>query len=493
MSVLAFDLGASSGRAAVGTFDGRILAVEEIHRFPNDPVWAGDRLHLDILRLLHEVKQGILAAHRASADPVESFGIDSWGLDFGLLDEADALIANPRHHRDAGDPAATEQVLAAAPRQELYARTGIQILPMNTLFQMVALARANPSALARAKTLLQIPDLIRFFLTGEQSSEYTNATTTQCIALATGDWDRALLHRLGLPTEILRPIVRAPLAAGELRPSVRDELGLPAVRAVVVAEHDTASAVAAVPAEGEFAYLSCGTWSLLGTELTEPILDERAMAWNFSNEGGLAGTIRFLKNIAGLWLVESCRRIWRAEGPLPSHAEMEAAILAAPPFTAFIDPDDPAFLNPSSMPDAIQSYCQATDQPSLGDRGSILRCVHESLALKYRLVFDRLEELTGRRFSGLHLVGGGTLNSLLCQFTANALGRPVWAGPTEATTIGNILVQLMAAGRIGSLREAREIVRASFPIRTYEPHDGDGWPDAYGRFAALIAAQEGRQ
>lgn len=482
MSLLAIDLGGSSGKVSLGRFDGERLTVDEVHRFPNDPVWVGERFHWDILRIYHETKQGFRVA-RAKGE-VESFGIDSWGLDFGLLDANDELVGNPYHYRDPHHLPAMERALARVPREEIFARTGTQFHPINTLYQLVALA--GSPALEGARTLLQIPDLLRFFLTGERTSEYTNATTTQCIAIATGDWDRELLARLDLPTQILQPVVRGPVPAGALRPAVQAELELPGVPAVVVGQHDTASAVAAVPATGEFAYVSCGTWALLGTEVTTPVVSDEALAWNFTNEGGLFGTYRLLKNIMGLWLVESCRRAWTTGGEAPSFERMRAELLAAPAFGSLIDPDALEFLNPVSMPAAIQSWCGKNGQPCPADRGAILRTIHESLALKFRYVLERTERLSGRRFGGMHLVGGGANNAVLCQFTANAIGRPVWAGPVEATTIGNLIAQLMAAGAISGLAEARALVRASFPVVTYEPEETAAWNDAYGRFEVLV-------
>lgn len=485
-TVLALDLGATSGRAAIGRFDGRHLSVEEVYRFPNDPVQLGDRFHWDILRLYHETKQALLAGHHASQGALTSFGIDGWGLDFGLLDRNDELIGNPYHYRDTQAATAMEPIWSIVPKRDIFARTGIQFLSLNTLYQLAAIRSRNPELLDRATTLLQIPDLLRFFLTGERTSEYTNASTTQMLSLTTSDWDRDLLERLSLPSALLQPIVQAPTDGGNLCPSLQAELGLPALNATVVGEHDTASAVAAIPAEGEFAYLSCGTWSLLGTELAEPIADQRAFAWNFTNEGGLDGTYRLLKNITGLWLIESCRRAWAVTGEPLSFAEMIAAGDAATPFVSLIDPDAPAFANPPSMPIAIQEWCRTSRQPVPHTQGALVRCIHESLALAFRYVLERVEILSGRRFSGLHLVGGGVHNTTLCQYTANALGRPVWAGPAEATTIGNIVVQLINTGEIGSLSEARQIVRASFPVQTYEPTEVSAWDDAFQRFVRLL-------
>ncbi len=484
MIPLAFDLGASSVRAAIGQFDGDRLEVREVHRFRNDSVRIGDRLHWDILRIYHEVKQGFVAAKSVAPGPVTSFGIDSWGLDFGLLDRNDELIGNPYHYRDDRHPIAAAKIVARLPREEIFARTGIQFTPINTLNQFEALRDSR--ILAEAATFLQIPDLVRFFLTGEKTCEYTDGTTTQFMGLQSRTWDRELLAKLGLPHHMLGPIVEAPLLAGSLRPAVAAELGVGPIASAVVAEHDTASAVAAIPAEGDFAYVSCGTWALLGTLLDHPIADARALEWNFTNEGGLAGTYRLLKNICGLWLLESCRRTWETEGIPFSFDAMHGAIAAATPFRSLVDPDAPEFFSPRSMPEAIRSVSQATGQAPPESQGELLRCIHESLALKFRYVLDRVEALSNRRFPALHLVGGGANNASLCQFTANAIGRPVLAGPVEATVIGNLLVQLIATGQIENLAQARQVVRNSFTVTRYDPVDSATWQEQFERYEAMI-------
>jgi rhamnulokinase len=487
MIALAFDLGGSSGKAVAGLFDGQRLHVSEVHRFQNDPVRASGRLHWDILRLLHEIKVGIGTAANAGSGEIESLAIDAWGCDFGLLDGYGELIGNPHHYRDELARGAMEEVLQIIPRTEVFARTGCQFMPINTLYQLFALRRAQAEKLERANTLLLIPDLLRFFLTGERSTEATIASTTQFLGIANGDWDRALLERLGLPTNLLTRIVAPATPAGRLLPEVASEIGAAAIPVPAVAGHDTASAVAAVPADGRFAFLSSGTWSLLGTELRRPIIDERALAWNFANEVGIGGTYRLLRNITGLWLVEGCRRAWERQGRWPGYETIGAATLEATAFQATIDPNDPSFLNPVDMPDAIAAYCRATGQtpPDLEAPGSVMRCVLESLALAYRLTLERTEALTGHRFPGLHVVGGGTRNETLLQFTADAIGGPVWSGPTEATAIGNLLGQLMASGRIASVDEGRALVRESFPIRTFEPQGREEWDEAFHRFQAL--------
>src|SRR5215207_6123185 len=487
MIVLAFDLGASSGKAVAGRFDGQRLYVDEIHRFRNDPVRASGRLHWDILRLLHEIKVGIGTAANAGSGEIESLAIDAWGCDFGLLDGYGELIGNPYHYRDELVRGAMEEVLQIIPRPEIFNRTGCQLMPINTLYQLFALRRARADTLERADTLLLIPDLLRFFLTGERSTEATIASTTQFLGIANGDWDRALLERLRLPTNLLTAIVAPATPAGRLLPELAGEIGCEAAQVPAVAGHDTASAVAAVPADGRFAFLSSGTWSLLGTELQRPVVDERALAWNFANEVGIGGTYRLLRNITGLWLVEGCRRAWERQGRWPGYEAIAAATREAPAFQATIDPNDASFLNPIDMPEAIAAYCRATGQkpPDLQAPGRVMRCVLESLALAYRLALEQTEALTGYRFPGLHVVGGGTRNEPLLQFTADAIGRPVWSGPTEATAIGNLLGQLMASGRIANLGEGRALVRESFPIRTFEPGEREGWDEAFHRFQAF--------
>jgi rhamnulokinase len=489
MIALAFDLGASSGKVVAGQFDGERLRIHDVHRFANDPVRVASRLHWDILRLHHEIMQGIRAAHDAGLGEIASLAIDTWGLDFGLLDRQGELIGNPFHYRDEGSRGAMETVLQIVPRAELFARTGIQFIPLNTLYQLFAMRHLGSSMLERTATLLMIPDLLRYFLTGEKTSEYTIASTTQFLGIASGHWDRALLDRLGLPTNLLTPIVPPASAAGQLMPNVAAEIGCPPIQVIAVGSHDTASAVAAVPAtERDFAYLSCGTWSLLGTELPSPIVDERALAWNFTNEGGISGTYRLLKNIMGLWLVEGCRRAWERDGRWPGYEAMAQATLAAPPFQAFIDPDDTSFLNPLDMPAAIAAFCRETAQPVPDTLAGIMRCVLESLAFTYRQVLERTAQLSGRRLAGLHVVGGGTRNATLMQFTANAIGRPVWRGPAEATAIGNLLGQLLTAHQIATVAEGRQLVRDSFAIDAVEPRDVEVWDDAYQRYLTVRAA-----
>lgn len=481
-TVLAFDIGASSGRALLGSLQGRRLQVEEILRFPNDPVQVGDHLYWDILRLYHDIKQGILKAKHLGRIPA-SIAIDTWAVDYCLIGKTGELLGNPYHYRDHRTDGMMEEVFALIPREEIFSRTGIQFLPFNTIYQLYAQQQQNPAMLQEARHFLMMPDAFRYFLTGELYNEFSNATTTQLYNPAAGGWDTHLLERLGIPAHLFGTIAEPGTWAGRVRPALCDELGVPAIPVVAVAEHDTGSAVAAVPAaETDFIYLSCGTWSLMGTEIPEALISEQALALNFTNEGGVNHSFRLLKNIMGLWLLQECRREWEKEGKYFPYEELVLQAQAAPPFRSLIDPDHLSFLNPAHMPEAIQQYCKQTGQPVPEDAGQITRCILESLALKYRYVFERTESLTGKTYSRLHMVGGGCQNELLCQFTAHALGKPVWAGPVEASAIGNILVQLIALGEISGLPEAREIVRESFPLDIYQPENQPAWEEAYRSF-----------
>jgi len=484
--VLAFDLGASSGRAVLGQLtreQGGKLTVTDTHRFPNDPVRVHQHLHWDILRLLHEMKQALVQTRLQGYKQIASLGIDAWGVDFGLLGRQGELLGNPYHYRDAQTNGMLEEVDQSIPRSELFARTGIQFMAINTLYQLYALKEASSVLLEQAETLLLIPELLRYFLTGERRSEWTVASTSQLCNPYRRAWDRDLLARLGLPGQIFLDPQEPGTHAGTLLPSVCEEVGIASIPVIAVAEHDTASAVIAVPAvEADFAYLSCGTWSLIGTEIAQPVMSEQALALNITNEGGMNGTTRLLKNITGLWLLQECRRVWSNEGKQISYADESAHIAAARPLQCFINPDDPMFVNPSHMPQQIQQYCRQTDQCAPESVEDILRCIIDSLALQHRLVLERIEGLVQKRFAGLHMVGGGAQNVALCQCTANALGRAVWAGPQEGTAIGNLLVQCIALGELESVQQARRVVRNSFPIKTYQPENTDVWETAYAQF-----------
>lgn len=484
LNILALDLGAESGRAMLGRFDGERLTLEEIHRFANGGVRVRGSLHWDALRLWSEIKQGLaLAAPRA----VQSIGLDTWGVDFGLLDRADELIGNPFHYRDPRTDGMMDAAFRLVAREEIFEQTGIQFMPINTLYQLVAMRRAHSPALESAATLLMMPDLFNFWLTGRKAGEFTIASTSQCYDPRARRWAIPLLERLEIPTRIFPEIIPPATILGELAQSVADEVGLREVRVIAPACHDTAAAVAAVPAnDPDYAYLSSGTWSLLGVETREPIITPASLTNNFTNEGGVAGTIRFLKNIMGLWLIQECRRAWTRAGELFSYDELTALANPARAFAALIDPDDARFLHPANMPAQIQAYCAETHQPIPTTHGEIARCIFESLALKYRWTLEHIEAMLGRRLNTLHIVGGGTQNKMLCQFTANATARPVITGPIEATASGNVLMQAIALGHLASVAEARQVVRASFPLVTYEPRETSAWDDAYARFVTLM-------
>ncbi len=489
MSALAFDLGASGGRAILGACDGEHITISETHRFPNDPVYVHARMYWDILRLLHEIKQGLLTTRLQGHRDIQSIGIDTWGVDFGLIGAHGELLGNPYHYRDVHTNGMMEECYRLVPREELFARTGIQFLQFNTIFQLYALKQAASPLLDQAQTLLLIPELLRYFLTGERLSEWSIASTTQLCNPYTRTWDASLIERLGLPGHLFLPPVASGSSAGTLLPSVCEEIGCDPLPVIAVAEHDTASAVVAVPADGpDFAYLSCGTWSLLGTELAAPIVNEQALAWNVTNEGGINGTVRLLKNVTGLWLIQQCRRAWHNEGRQISYDEERALIEQSKPFRSFIEPDHLMFVNPAHMPRQIQQYCRQTEQPVPETEGEILRCIVESLALRYRFVLECIEQLAGKRFAGLHIVGGGAQHAILCQYTANALARPAWAGPQEATALGNLLVQYIALGQLQDVQHARRVVHNSFPIRTYMPADTAVWEDAYRTYCQVTQA-----
>ncbi|MBM7564165.1 rhamnulokinase [Paenibacillus sacheonensis] len=484
-SILAYDLGASSGRALLGRLNNRTIEVEEVHRFGNDPVVVGDRMHWDILRLYHDIKQGLLKAKHAG-ETISSLAIDSWAVDFGLVGRGGELLGNPYHYRDRHTDGVMERTMERLTASRIFGRSGIQFLPFNTIYQLAALKEADSPLLEQAKHFLMIPDLLRYFLTGEMHNEFSNATTTQFYNPVLGGWDAELLADIGISPSLFGNVVQPGTRVGQLRASLTEELGIDAIPVFAVAEHDTGSAVAAVPAlERDFAYLSCGTWSLMGTEVDQPVMGELAQTLNFTNEGGVGGTFRLLKNIMGLWILNESHRTWEKAGLSYSFPELVALAEKAPAFRSLIDPDDPMFLHAGDMPSRIANYCERTGQQAPQSPGEFVRCILESLALKYRYVLELTERLSGKSFSGLHMVGGGIQNALLCQWSANAIGKPVWAGPVEGSALGNLAVQWIAQGELSDIWEARKVIRESFPVTVYEPRDGAQWEDAYGRFRAL--------
>ena len=486
LSFLAADLGAESGRVMVGRFDGDRLSLSEAHRFDSRPVRLPDGLHTDALRIFSEIQHG-LAAAASQGGEVAGIGVDTWGVDFALLDADGLLLGNPYHYRDAIGGTVMESAFARVPRAEIFGATGVQLLEINTLFQLLRLRERGSAALREARRLLMMPDLFSFWLCGRTANEYTIATTSQCLDVAGGRWAAALLERFSLPAAIFGEIVPPGAVLGDLLPHVAEEAGLPPLPVIAVGGHDTALAVAAVPAAREgFAYVSSGTWSLLGAEIPRPFVGEASLAANFTNEGGVAGTIRFLKNLCGLWLVQECRRHWGRHGEADPYDRLAEMAAAAPAFRSLVDVDAPEFAAPGDMPARIRAFCRRTGQPAPETKGEIVRAALDSLALKYRYVLAQMEGILQRRLDPLHVVGGGARNRLLCQLAADATGRAVVAGPVEATAAGNVLMQALALGHLGSLAEARDVVRRSFEIATYEPRRDPAVEDAYARLLALV-------
>lgn len=487
LHLIAFDYGASNGRAMLGAFDGERLSIEELHRFPNDPVQVGGTLYWDILRLYYNMRQGLSVAAKAGYAPA-SVGIDTWGVDFGLLDRNGRLLGNPVHYRDARTDGIMERAFGVLPKEAIFRHTGLAFMQFNTLYQLLAMQQAGDVALECARTLLFTPDLLAYFLTGEVGTEYTIASTSQLTNPQTRSWSGRILSAFSLPRHILTEISEPGTVRGSLKKSVAGELGLPpGVKVVACGQHDTASAVAAVPAKGRrFAYISSGTWSLLGAETEAPVVSPGVMKANYTNEGGVFGTTRVLKNIMGMWIIQECRRVWIKEGFCEDYAGLAALAEAAEPFRSLFDPDEDRFLQPGDMPGRIRAYCEETGQPAPETRGQFARAIYESLALKYRWALGRLErDILGYPVECLHIVGGGSNNALLSQMTADAVMRPVLAGPGEATAIGNLLVQALTLGAVASMDELRAVVLASFETNEYMPKNRAMWDDAYGRFLAL--------
>lgn len=472
---LALDLGAESGRALVGRLTADRLTLEPVHRFANVPVDVGATLRWDVDDLWLQVRSALA---RIDA-PLAAIGVDTWGCDHGLLDERGDLIELPYHYRDHRTDGVMDEVTAQLGRRRVYETTGVQFLPFNSLFQLAAAARERPSSLDRAAHFLTMPDLLNHRLTGRIACEYTNATTTQCVDARSRSWALALLADLGLPTHIFGPIVEPGTVLGPLRPSAGGPAGVPVI---APACHDTGSAVAAVDATGGTAFLSSGTWSLLGVEVPGPVITDRGADLNLTNEGGVCGTTRLLRNIGGLWLLQSCRRDWAADRREVSYDALASAAAGAQAFGAVVDPDDPSFLNPPRMTTAIVEYCRRTGQEPPATPAAFARTIFESLALAYRLVIEWLEEVSGRTIRTIRVIGGGAQNALLNQLTADATGRDVLAGPTEATALGNIAMQMLATGHVTSLASARDIIDRSFPARRFAPVDSDRWERHYRVF-----------
>ena len=485
--ILAFDFGGSSGRAMVGEYDEqeKCIHVEEVHRFTNDTVLVNGHMYWDILRLFFEVKAGIAKALKF-AGHIDAIGIDTWGVDFGLLDERGELLGNPVHYRDERTVGMPEEVFETVSKHELYQRTGIQCMRINTLYQLYYLFHYRPEVMAAAKTMLFIPDLFAYFLTGEKRAERTNATTSNMFDPVVGDWAYDVLEKLGIDRKVLPPIIRTGEAYGTLLPEICEELGCDPIPVIAVCTHDTASAVLSAPAEGDFAYISCGTWSLFGTELARPLINDASEKVEYTNEGGYGGTTTFLKNIMGLWLIQESRRQWIREGFDVSYADLEREALAAEPFRSFIDCDAPEFELAGDLPGRVRQFCRATGQPVPESRGEVMRCIYQSLAMKYKQNYTNLCELAGKQFAQMNMLGGGIKDTLLCRMTADATGVKVVAGPAEATVIGNISAQLLALGQMQDVREVRDVVKRSTPLKVYEPTEPEAWEKHYDAFRAVL-------
>ncbi len=483
--VLAIDFGASSGRAIVGTFDGEKITMEEVHRFSNDPVKVGNTVYWDVLRLFHEIKQGITKA--SLTGKIDSVGIDTWGVDFGLIDKYGDLIENPIHYRDTRTAGLIEECAKTIPNEEFYGRTGIQFMELNTVYQLASLKKYRPYMFERADKMLFMPDLFGYFLTGKMTTEYSIATTSQMVDLKTKNWATDLIEKLGIPSSILCSIRPSGSILGKIKDDICEECGIEPINVISVCGHDTQSAITAVPCEsGDFAFLSSGTWSLFGTELENPIVNEKSIAMNVTNEGGYGQSTGFLKNIIGLWLIQESRRHWNRHGNNYSYGDLEKLALETEPFKCFIDPDAPEFVPHGNIPGRVKEYCKKTNQPVPETVGEVMRCIYESLALKYRLTLDNLEECTEKTYPVIHVIGGGTKDTLLCRMTACSTGRKVVAGPIEATVYGNIAVQLLSSGDIKSVSEARKIIAASEETKEYLPENTNLWNEAYGRFCKVI-------
>ena len=477
---IAVDLGAESGRVMLGSVSADRLALEEIHRFSNGPVEEGGSLRWDFDRLLSEIKTGISKAVKTARAQVWGIGIDSWGVDFGLLDGDGRLIENPYHYRDSQTNGMMEKAFELMSKREIYENTGVQFMQLNSVYQLLAMRLSSSVALAKAKYLIFIADLFSYYLCGKLFGEYTLASTSQFMDMRTGQWSRDVLARLSLPIGILPRIVRPGTVVGQLSARVGRELACGPIGIIAIGSHDTASAVAAVPAgDSNWAYLSSGTWSLMGVEVPQAIVNDKTFEYEFTNEGGVEDTIRLLKNIMGLWLTQECKRQWQREGTDLSYAELSAMAEKAEPFARHIDVDYSGFLAPGDMPKRINDYLAGTGQAAIDDKGQMIRTILEALAFKYRLVLARIEDVIGKAIDCLHIVGGGMQNELLNQFAANATGKKVIAGPAEATATGNILMQAKATRQIKTLAEAREIVRNSFDLKEYQPQDVSLWDEQY--------------
>lgn len=482
--VLAVDFGASSGRVLLGKFDGSLLDVHQVHRFSNEPVILGDTMYWDFLRLFYEIKQGLLKAK--GMGPADSIGVDTWGVDYGLIDSNGQLLGNPIHYRDSRTAGTLQESFKYLDKKTFYQVTGNQFMEINTAFQLMAAGRQMPETLKQAKTLLLMPDLFRYFLSGEMGSEYSIASTTQLFHMREKRWAVEVMDKLGISRGLFQPLISSGTYTGKLRAGLIEELGITQMNVTAVAGHDTQSALAAVPAkEEDFLFISCGTWSLVGTERKEPVIGRLSQQYNLTNELGMEGRYSFLKNITGLWIVQESRRQWIREGREYSFDQMEELALKVNILESLIDPDAPEFLSAGNVPERIQSACQRTGQPVPATVGELVCCMNQSLALAYRKALEEIQECTETTYDKIYIIGGGTNSRLLCQMTANACGVRVIAGPTEATALGNAMAQYLAAGEFSNLSQARACLTSSVSLREYEPQDTEQWNEAYQKFLKM--------
>lgn len=486
---LAVDLGAESGRVIAGRLDAGRLTLDELHRFPNGPVAVAGTRRWDVLRLWSDIQEGLAIAARKYGPQIVSVGVDTWGVDYVLLSERGEILGQPFNYRDPRTNGVMEQAFTKVPRARIFSETGLQFMEINTLYQLIAMQLQDPQLLAMADRFLMMPDFFHWLLCGSRVVEFTNATTTQFYHATNRTWATDLLRKFDIPTRIFPEVVSPGTKLGRLREEVATRTGLQRIEVVAPATHDTGAAVAAAPTErtgrANWAYISSGTWSLIGVEVQQAVLTDAALALNVTNEGGVDGTYRLLKNVMGLWLVQQSKVAFERAGRTYDYARLTQLAADAEPFRSLVDPNDQTFLNPEDMAQAIKDFCRRSDQLVPETDGQVVRCALESLALKYRQVLEGIESLTGERVEVIHVVGGGSRNELLNQFTANACGRPVIAGPTEATALGNVLLQARAAGDIGTLAEIRSVVRASSELATFEPAQTDVWQKAYERFRRI--------
>lgn len=483
---LAVDLGASSGRVVLGEWDGSRFELKEIHRFPNGPVRVGDRLYSDVLGLWREINDGLAKAGRACDGRIDAIGLDAWGVDFALLDRDGALVGNPRHYRDRRTDTILDEAFKRVPQNDIFEATGLQVWQINTLFQLFADVTSGSAELDAAATLLPLPNLFYYWLGARPCAEYTEASTSQCLDLRTRTWATKLIERFGIRPELFPELVEPGTEIATLRSELAADAGLTGTtRVVAVGSHDTSSAAGATPGlDDKSAFISSGTWSVLGKEMPGAVITPGVLATGFTNEGALGGKTMLIKNLTGLWLLQECRRLWQRAGHDYTWPELLAKADAAEPFRSLIDPEAPEFMSPDDMMAAIAAFCGRTGQPAPDSVGAFVRCCLESLALRYRITFGELQEHTGQKVEALRIVGGGSQNKMLCQFAADACGVPVVAGPIEATALGNVMAQAIAAGELSGVDQGRAAVGNSVALDTFEPHRSDRWAEAVERSRA---------